>query len=251
LNPVERAEKRRKNKIHDIQQKIDICKTINTDPLSLPLFQPSTIFNANQPSIDPNVRLSKKAQPPRTHHVRCIEARARSFQGFRPYTFVEKLWTQLYDAGGHYTHHYDWASASPSAGRISSFMVYLDANCTGGGTNFPRLERPRESEWCKWIECPAEAGREQGGIGGAGDGADESRDDEKQVMDGVTWKPIRGNAVYWENFDMDGRGYEESWHAGMPVTSGTKIGLNIWSWYQKGYRPPPPLPEETDPRQGS
>jgi prolyl 4-hydroxylase len=44
--------------------------------------------------------------------------------------------------------------------------------------------------------------------------------------------------VYWENMRSDGSGYPESWHAGLPVESGSKIGLNIWSWLQVGYEPP-------------
>ena len=37
------------------------------------------------------------------------------------------------------------------------------------------------------------------------------------------------------NFDEQGRGHKDTVHAGMPVTRGTKIGLNIWSWYQAGH----------------
>lgn len=94
-------------------------------------------------------------------------------------------------------------------------MVYLGANCTGGGTNFPRLGGGAgwAGEWCEYVEC------------GEGKG------------EGVTFKPVRGAAVYWENFRPDGTGYEESWHAGLPVESGEKIGLNIWSWLHEGFDP--------------
>jgi prolyl 4-hydroxylase len=57
------------------------------------------------------------------------------------------------------------------------------------------------------------------------------------LSEGITFKPITGNAVYWENMRADGSGYLESWHAGLPVKSGVKIGLNIWSWLQVGYEP--------------
>jgi prolyl 4-hydroxylase len=100
-------------------------------------------------------------------------------------------------------------------------MVYLEANCTGGGTHFPRLPRPTGPEWCKFIEC----------------GSEYEKYEDEGLKDGVIFKPIAGNAVYWENMRADGSGYAESWHAGMPVTSGTKIGLNIWSWFQYGYVP--------------
>lgn len=93
-------------------------------------------------------------------------------------------------------------------------MVWLGDRCTGGGTHFPRIPRPEGKEWCRFVEC-----------GGEGSGEEE----------GVVFKPVKGNAVYWENFRPDGTGYEESWHAGLPVLSGEKIGLNIWSWFQDGY----------------
>lgn len=93
-------------------------------------------------------------------------------------------------------------------------MVYLSADCTGGGTNFPRIERPKNARWCEYVEC----------------------DESETIEQGVTFKPRKGAAVFWTNFDAEGRGYKETIHAGMPVTSGTKVGLNIWSWYQAGHR---------------
>jgi prolyl 4-hydroxylase len=105
-------------------------------------------------------------------------------------------------------------------GRVSSFMAWLGDECTGGGTHFPRLAKLGGSsrEWCRFVEC-----------GGEGE--------EEGEREGVVFKPVKGNAVYWENFRPDGRGYEESWHAGLPVLSGEKIGLNIWNWFQDGYVP--------------
>jgi prolyl 4-hydroxylase len=97
-------------------------------------------------------------------------------------------------------------------------MVYLAANCTGGGTHFPRLSRPSGDEWCRFIECGEEY-------------ADEG------LKEGVIFKPMKGTAVFWENMRQDGSGYPETWHAGIQVTSGSKIGLNIWSWLQVGYAP--------------
>lgn len=89
-------------------------------------------------------------------------------------------------------------------------MVYVDAQCEGGGTEFPRLKMPdlTTGRWCEFLEC--------------------GEDDKSKL--GITFKPIKGNAVFWENLRADGRGYEETYHAGLPVKSGTKVGLNIWSW---------------------
>ena len=71
---------------------------------------------------------------------------------------------------------------------------------------------PEDRRWCEFVECDGQS--EEGGL---------------------TWKARKGNAVFWMNFDAEGRGYKETIHAGMPVTSGTKVGLNIWSWYQAGH----------------
>lgn len=89
-------------------------------------------------------------------------------------------------------------------------MVYLKADCEGGGTEFPRISASRGDYWCRFIECQ----------------------DGSPAQDGVIFKARERAAVFWENFDTQGRGYRETIHAGMPVTRGTKIGLNIWSWYQ-------------------
>ncbi|KAF2200128.1 hypothetical protein GQ43DRAFT_397153 [Delitschia confertaspora ATCC 74209] len=172
-------------------------------------FTPSTVWTGGIERLAPDVRKSEKALLDRDLTVKCIEERARSFQGWSPNVFIEKLWSQRYTLNGHYRHHYDYNPAVSSSGRISSFMVYLEANCTGGGTNFPRLKVPKEAAWCEFLECEELAG-----------------------VEGITFKPIKGNAVYWENLRADGSGYKEVWHAGLPVLSGTKIGLNIWSWYQ-------------------
>lgn len=96
-------------------------------------------------------------------------------------------------------------------------MVYVDAQCEGGGTEFPRLAMPdiQKGRWCDFLECKT---------------TDDDTNNGKKTKMGITFKPIAGNAVYWENLRPDGRGYEETWHAGLPVMSGSKIGLNIWSW---------------------
>lgn len=143
--------------------------------------------------------------------MRCIEARAQAFQGWRPNLYIERMWAQRYNASGHYGYHYDWAGTARRGGdRISTFMVYLGDECTGGGTNFPRLRRPAGEQWCRFLEC--EEGLEE--------------------EEGVTFRPIKGNAIFWINLRADGSGYPETWHKAFPVTDGVKVGLNIWSWYE-------------------
>jgi prolyl 4-hydroxylase len=188
-------------------------------------YTPSTIFTGTDETFDPSIRNSSKALLPRDNTVQCIEARAREFQGWKPDVYIERLWSQRYQPGGHYVHHFDWSGdiVRNGAGRVSTFMVYLDDECTGGGTEFPRLKRPSGEGWCNFIHCYD----------------DDNHSDHDEEVVGVVFKPTKGNAVYWENFRSDGRGYEETWHAGLPVKSGVKVGLNIWSWYQPGYADTP------------
>ena len=182
--------------------------------LSESKWQLSTVFNGGEEVHDPSIRNSSEALIDRDNVVQCIEQRALSIQGWPQDTFIERLWTQQYGVGGHYAHHFDWATASKAARRVSTFMVYLAANCTGGGTNFPRISRPKGKQWESFLEEEGEDG-----------------------VAGVTFKAAAGNAVFWMNFDADGRGYQETIHASMPVKSGSKVGLNVWSWYQTGYLP--------------
>lgn len=193
------------------------------------------------------MRDSHVALLPRDRTTRCVEARARAFQGWREEVWVERLRTQRYLPGGHYAHHYDWGSNAGGWGRVSSFMAWVGVReLEGGGTEFPLLpsrgpvrdgggrvleedeaELKRDEKgssasgkeegqdpWCRFVEC--EGGRVKTGEDGLG----------------VTFKAVEGNAVFWTNFRADGSGeaYRETWHAGLPVTKGEKVGLNIWSW---------------------
>lgn len=104
-------------------------------------------------------------------------------------------------------------------------MVWVDdeeGKVEGGGTEFPlmkgRWSEDEGGEWCRFVECDEKKSEDEEGEG------------EEAGGKGTTFKVVPGNAVYWENFSPDGRGYEETWHAGLPVTKGTKVGLNIWSF---------------------
>lgn len=179
------------------------------------------------------MRLSSVALVPRTPAVRCIEARARALQGWPADLWVERLRTQRYEPGGHYSHHFDWSANVGGWGRVSSMMVWVqgdadsdgDGGVEGGGTEFPLLHLGgQKRRWCRFVEC-LDGTLEDNGDDDDDQQNSEQREDEK----GVTFKVKAGNAVYWENFRPDGKGYEETWHAGLPVRKGVKVGLNIWS----------------------
>ncbi|KAI1202677.1 hypothetical protein F5X97DRAFT_286905 [Nemania serpens] len=195
--------------------------------ISEPLFEPSTITNdGDKTQRNVLVRDSEVALVPRTEVVRCVEARARSMQGWRDDLWVERLRTQRYGPSQHYAHHFDWGSGARGWGRASSFMVWVHTdNIEGGGTEFPRLQlNVPDERWCRWIECPDRKSANAGG--------ERLKGAEGEPITGVTFKAVPGNAVFWENFRPDGtgRGWQETWHAGLPVTRGMKVGLNIWSW---------------------
>ncbi|KAI7608232.1 hypothetical protein KC343_g12786, partial [Hortaea werneckii] len=106
-------------------------------------WQVSTVVNEGVETTDETVRKSEKALVERDETVQCIEQRALDIQGWPQETFIERLWTQRYNETGHYAHHYDWATASRTSRRVSTFMVYVSAECVGGGTNFPRIQAPQ------------------------------------------------------------------------------------------------------------
>ncbi|KAB8437432.1 hypothetical protein FH972_025110 [Carpinus fangiana] len=181
-------------------------------------------LNANS-----QIRNSTTAALPVDHELSiCIARRAQALQGWPQDLWLEKLMAQRYIAPyGHYSHHYDWAAPGGkegrrrAGGRQSSFMAWLNNPQKGGGTNFPRLPLPADthsstSEWCRFVECGPEA---------------------TNKYDGTTFKPIKGNAVFWENFQWDDGGLvEQTWHAGLPVEEGEKWGLNVWSWWLPGWK---------------
>lgn len=190
-------------------------------------WEQSTVFNHGVETTDTTIRKSEKALIERDDIVQCIEQRALEIQGWPKDVFIERVWTQRYNVSGHYAHHYDWATTTKSSRRVSTFMVYVSGQgLVGGGTNFPRLRQPRDERWCNFVECRHSSSAHP----------DEIATDlvGSNVDDGVTFRAKTRAAVFWENFDADGRGYKETIHAGMPVTEGVKIGLNIWSWYNAG-----------------
>ncbi len=159
-------------------------------------------------------RTSQSTDVRRDDTVRCIEERALTFQGFdTKESQLEPLQLVKYTVGEQYDFHTDWFTdpqyyTSYNGGnRFSSFFVYVHVSndTTGGGTNFPYVDPPKDERWCSFVEC------------------------DEPYANGVTFRPRRGNAIYWENLTPRGDGDIRTEHAGLPVTSGEKIGMNIWT----------------------
>ena len=106
--------------------------------------------------------------------------------------------------------HYDWfndplvdKNTGERYNRVASFFLYLDVNCTSGGTYFPRLPAPPE-------------------------GLSENRFSTTANRTGLVINPRLGSGVAWLNLNGTGAGDERTLHAGLPVREGSKVGMNIW-----------------------
>ncbi|KAI0131099.1 hypothetical protein F4814DRAFT_437711 [Daldinia grandis] len=178
-------------------------------------FSHSAVADASGAQGLRQTRTSQSTNVPRDAVVRCIEERALLFQGFDvPRTHLEPLQLVKYGQGERYHFHTDWytnaaahATSALGGNRLSSFFAYVAASedITGGGTNFPMVAAPRDGRWCEFVDC------------------------DEPWENGVTFRPIVGNAVFWQNLLEDGTGDQATLHAGLPVTSGSKIGMNIWT----------------------
>jgi len=165
--------------------------------------------NDGKLSIDKAYRRSMTAKLDRNDDViKRIENRAQSFSFYKRVGDFQPIVVQNYGIAGQYRDHYDWFDNTQALGGniASTFFVYISSNCTGGGTNFPRLTPPEDEKWCEFVDC------------------------DRPLDEGMTFKPILGNAIYWENLDGDDKGNPLTLHAGMPVTSGNKMGMNMWTW---------------------
>lgn len=99
--------------------------------------------------------------------------------------------------------------------RVASFFVFLRDNCTEGETYFPLVDV---------LDQDAKKG---GSVARTLQGK-ASRGEKDGEQMGIKFKPIQGNGVFWVNIDADGNGDRRLVHAGLPVGSGEKIGMNIW-----------------------
>ncbi|KAK1833960.1 hypothetical protein QBC39DRAFT_301809 [Podospora conica] len=180
-------------------------------------FTPSNIAPASRGGDTTHIRTSHSTLVPRDPLVRCLETRALLFQGYdTPRSRLEPLQLVRYLPSQHYHYHTDWfpphsPQQSEGGNRVSSFFAYVRVanGTTGGGTNFPRLAGVGDERWCEAgiVDCDEEWER------------------------GVTFRPVEGNAVYWENLvpGTAGEGDERTMHAGLPVVGGEKVGMNIWT----------------------
>jgi prolyl 4-hydroxylase len=181
------------------------------------LFKPSTTTKYGRTVRDTERTSWSAALPMEQAAVRCVLDRARAFMGtmFAPGRDEMGL-PQLvrYKPKQKFNKHMDWyPNGVPSAddrdrrwNRPVSFFAILADNCTEGETYFPHIhavapQHRADKDQMSWRE------HEDGGL---------------------AFKPVAGNALFWVNLHANGTGDRRTEHAGLPVTEGLKIAMNIW-----------------------
>ncbi|KAI1328868.1 2OG-Fe(II) oxygenase family oxidoreductase [Xylariaceae sp. FL0255] len=196
--------------------------------LGEPRFGISKVFAGSEgfkESLNRTIRSSETAFLPKDDLVcQCMMQRMRSLLGNVQHLEVESPQIVKYASGGdHYNTHTDWFdvpkydTANPNSddktfkpsNRLGSIFAYLSDDCEHGETYFPHLPSVQES-------------------------ADGRKFALAEGDTGLLVRPRRGNAVFWNNLHPNGTGDERTAHASVPIESGTKIGLNIWSRYFLG-----------------
>ncbi|KAM3069012.1 hypothetical protein ACMFMG_004191 [Clarireedia jacksonii] len=184
-------------------------------------FRQSLVTSGSQTyteSLNQTLRRSQSAVLPKNDVVcKCLTQRMGSLLGNMQHKEFEPLQIVKYETGGdHYKAHTDWfdepvydlsyGSDGPTmaSNRLGSIFAYLRDDCERGETYFPNLPNVMES-------------------------ADGDKFALAEGDTGLLVRPKRGNAVFWNNLHANGSGDWRTIHLGLPVESGTKIGLNIWS----------------------
>lgn len=200
-----------------IENFISASETKHLQHISAGKFTSSQVADSSGQQQLANTRTSQSTSLASDDVVRCIEQRALDFQGFdTKRESLEPLQLVAYSHAQEYHSHTDWftsdaqTTAEFGGNRLSSFFTYVHVSddIVGGGTQFPQLDAPADERWCAYVDCDAE------------------------VEEGVTFRPIQGNAVFWRNLKKGPGGYEgdrRTVHAGLPVQKGTKLGMNVWT----------------------
>jgi len=199
--------------INDFISSYEIDYLLN---LGEPLFQDSILAGkTDDRKYEKNVRSSSSAFLPLEDTVtKCIGQRALNFLGFLEHEAHEPIQLVRYYPGQQFTIHSDWFGqpftsyhahdAGRKYNRLASFFAYLGDNCTGGETWFPYID----------------------GTAGSGDTARFAVTEDK----GLSVKPVKGNALFWMNLHKENStGDVRVKHAGVPIDSGVKYGMNIWT----------------------
>jgi prolyl 4-hydroxylase len=149
--------------------------------------------------------------------VECIQNRAQDFLGSMASPEFELLSLSRYNVSHQVQPHLD-ASIGPMVdpqtgrkfNRRTSFFVYVHAspNLEGGETFFPRIPFPHQVS----LSNPAICMR-----------------NNASGVPALSVKPVSGSAIFWVGLKPDESPDHETWHEGLAVRSGVKLGMNIWA----------------------
>jgi len=142
--------------------------------------------------------------------IATIKGRAEDFLGLAEYSIVETIQLTAYSSPNDKIKlHADWFkpplprdSEGREYNRMGTFFIYLDASCTAGETWFPNLPAP-----------PPEKGHMY-----------RTTADRR----GLAVVPRAGSGIFWANLNVNGSGDIRNKHAGLPVGTGSKVGMNIF-----------------------
>ncbi|KKY17641.1 putative 2og-fe oxygenase family protein [Phaeomoniella chlamydospora] len=116
--------------------------------------------------------------------------------------------------------------------RVASFFVYLKASedIEGGGTNFPLIDFDPKNLDPRTVDSLNRLISNGDIIVKPPKPADtpESQSASEGPLSGLTFNPKAGSAVFWVNLHPSGLGDDRTLHAGLPVTKGEKVGMNLW-----------------------
>ena len=171
------------------------------------LFKPSTITKGQISEVRTSNSCFLRGNDSVLDRVR---ERAMHFLGTMPFDDIETPQLVRYQDNQSFNLHMDWFRTpieDPEGrvyNRLGSFFIYLDANCTAGETWFPEIPSPIRP------------------------GERSDKFTNLKDREGLAVAPRAGSGVFWLNLDESGQGDERTIHAGLPIDSGSKVGMNIW-----------------------
>ncbi|KAI1326420.1 hypothetical protein F5Y16DRAFT_374783 [Xylariaceae sp. FL0255] len=145
----------------------------------------------------------------------CLFERMKTLMGNMQHEEIEPLQVVKYEVGQKFAGHMDWfqepkylrigeTDQSRPFNRLATIFAYLDDDCEGGETYFPRVQ-------------------------GVSMSADMTKFARTGSDKGLVVRPRKGNAVFWNNLHPNGTGDVRLLHGGATVSSGVKYGLNLFS----------------------
>ncbi|CAF1331793.1 unnamed protein product [Adineta steineri] len=183
--------------------------------LAEPLFKPTKVYDINEKvfSDDHPTSSSTNIKRHATSIVNCIEQRFAQFQGDMDAKRIEPLHIVKYTSNQQMKPHFDWFTQpnllKNGGQRVSTFITYLQANCSMGETEFLQIQfnKSLHEHFCDILIC-----------------------DENSGKSDIRFRPLPGNSIFWSNINELKQVEHLTYHSGRPPgENGYKIELNTWT----------------------